>query len=93
MGGADGRLKRAYVSFKTGNIYVLGQGCWLCNLQHEIDDGDGMFIIVSSDRVEAMRYSNYRPVKFCSSDIPRKPLRLNETMELLKIAMRMEAEQ
>lgn len=86
-------MKRAYVSFKTGNIYVLGRGCWLRTLQHEIDDGDGMFIIASSDRVEAMRYSNYHPVKFCTSDIPNKPLSLNETMELLKIAMRMEAEQ
>ena len=53
-------MKRAYVSFKTGNIYVLGRGCWLRTLQREIDDGDGMFIIASSDRVEAMRYSNHR---------------------------------
>ena len=86
-------MKRAYVSFKTGNIYVLSDGCWLRRLQHDIDDGDGVFIVVSSDRVDAMRYSNYRPVKFCTSDVPRKPLKLVESMELLKIAMRMEAEQ
>ena len=86
-------MKRAYVSFKTGNVYVLGQGCWLRTLQHDIDDGDGVFIIVTSDRVEVMRYSDYKPVKFCTSDVPRKPSKLVESMELLKIAMRMEAKQ